>query len=200
MNFALFLLTYVAVAVLILLKLKNWIGVLLVCASFFVFPYAASHDLAAALAVWSLAALVNARFQYQHFRQHGVGKFPPSVVVASLFIWPIQGAALVFSADQEREVESSKAEAREKIGSLPATVGGVVSYAHHIGSEPPYEMVWLEAYGDLEFIMSSELYDEIGVQEGAEIELQVEERSGDVVGSEDPILWATSGSRHQDRG
>lgn len=196
MTVALLLLAYVAVATLILVRLKNWVGVFLVCASFLVFPYAADYDMGAAALVWLLAAIANVPFQYAHFRKTGVGKFHPSVAVASLFIWPIQAAALVFSADQAKESASSKAGALEKIGTLPATVRGVVGYSHHIGSEPPYEMVWLESYGELDFIMSAELYDEIGVEEGAEIELQVEERSGDIVSSEDPVIWATSGRRN----
>ncbi len=192
---ALLLAGYVLVAAATLVLRKNWVGVLLTCGAFLVFPYAAAYDPATAAVMWLLAGALNAPFQYMHFKKFGFGRFSPSVVIASLFIWPIQGSALVFGADQAQASRTSRQNARKKIGASPAAVSGVVTFAHHIGSDTGEDMVWLDSYGDQEFFMSASLYDEIGIQEGAAIELSIEERSGEIVSSEEPILWATAGKR-----
>ncbi len=186
---------YVLVAAAFLVRLKNWVGVLLTCGAFVVFPYAASYDLATAAGVWLLAGALNVPFQNMHFKKFGVGRFSPSVAIASLFIWPIQGSALVFSAEQEQASRASRRNARKKIGASPATVSGTVTFTHHIGSDRGEDMVWLDSCGDQEFYVSASLYDEIGIQEGAAIELSIEERSGEMVSSEEPVLWATAGKR-----
>ena len=145
------------------------------------------------LFVWLGLALANMAVQYNFMKRAGMRKGLVSVLIASLFLWPVQFAAAINSAQTEKEEHGNKEANRKKIGALPATVTGTVSYAHHHGTEKGHDSVWLEEFGDLSFMTDSKTYDRIGVAEGKVVSLIVDERDapdGLAVGK---VLWILDG-------
>ena len=145
------------------------------------------------LLVWACLALVNMMIQYIYFRSVGAKKGIAGVLVASLFLWPVQVAAAISSAQTEQEEHEDREANRDKIGALPATVKGTVSYAHHHGTEEGHDSVWFEEFGDLEFMTDSRTYDRIGIAEGKIFSLTVDERDapGELVVGQ--VLWIADG-------
>ncbi len=139
--------------------------------------------------VWLGLAVANMAVQYAYMKRVGAGKWFAGVLVASLFLWPVQFAAAINSAQTEKEEHESVQANREKIGTLPATVTGTVSYAHHHGTEEGHESVWLEEYGSLFFMTDSRTYDRIGIAEGQVVTLTIEERDAPEGLAEGKVLW-----------
>ncbi len=81
-----------------------------------------------------------------------------------------------------------KVKHKEKIRTFPAKVNGKVSFTYHIGYDPSIDMVWLEEYGELEFFVSSDLFDEINIEEDNSYSFTIIEK-------EDNNLWVTSGEK-----
>ena len=146
------------------------------------------------LLVWLGLALVNMVIQYMYMRSVGGDKGFAGVLVASLFLWPVQFAASINSAQTEKEEHENKEANREKIGALPATVKGTVSYAHHHGTEEGHDSVWFEEFGDLAFMTDSRTYDRIGIAEGKVISLTVDERDAPGELEVGKVLWIIDGT------
>ena len=53
--------------------------------------------------------------------------------------------------------------------------------------------MWLEEFGDLEFMTDSELYDRIGIAEGKAVSLTVEERDAPQDIASGRVLWIVDG-------
>ena len=115
------------------------------------------------------------------------------VMFASLFLWPVQFAAAINSSQTEKSERENKDANRKKIGPLPATIRGTVSYAHHLGTEEGHDAVWLEEFGDLDFMTDSKLYDRIGIAEGTILELTIEERDAPSELATGKVLWIIDG-------
>ncbi len=147
----------------------------------------------AVLFVWLGLALANMPFQYLYMRRVGTRKGLAGVLVASLFLWPVQFAAAVNSAQTEKEERENEEINRQKIGNLPGIVRGTVSYAHHHGTEPGYDSVWLEEFGDLMFMTDSRTYDRIGIAEGKVVSLTVDERDAPGEFDAGKVLWIIEG-------
>ena len=57
---------------------------------------------------------------------------------------------------------------------FPSTVTGEVTFTWHIATDPSFETLFIKEYGEMEFIMTSTLYETIGVNEGSSYQLMVE--------------------------
>ena len=144
--------------------------------------------------VWLGLALVNMGIQYLYMKSVGVRKGFAAVLVASLFLWPVQFAAAINSSQTEKEEHQNRQANREKIGALPATVKGTVSYTHHHGTEEGHDSVWLEEFGDLSFVTDSKTYDRIGIAEGMVVSLTVDERDATDALDIGNVLWIIAGT------
>jgi len=145
------------------------------------------------LLVWLGLALANMAFQYIYMKNTGVKKVFAAVLVASSIFWPVQFAAAINSTQTEKEEHENREANREKIGALPATVNGTVSYAHHHGTEDGHDSVWLEEFGDLDFMTDSKTYDRIGIAEGKAVSLTVDERDAPAEFEVGKTLWIIDG-------
>ena len=145
------------------------------------------------LFVWLGLALANMAVQYNFMKRAGVRIGLAGVLIASLFLWPVQFVAAINSAQTEKEEHRNREANREKIGALPATVRGTVSYAHHHGTEEGHDSVWLEEFGDLSFMTDSGTYDRIGIAEGKVVSLIVDERDAPDGLATGKVLWITDG-------
>lgn len=143
---------------------------------------------------WLGLALANMAVQYIYMRHAGVRKGLASVLIASLVAWPVQFAAAINSARTEKEEHENREANRKKIGALPASVTGTVSYAHHHGTEEGHDSVWLEEFRDLSFMTDSKTYDRIGIAEGKVFTFNVDERDAPDGLAAGKILWITDGS------
>ena len=146
------------------------------------------------VSVWLGLALVNMGIQYVYMKSVGAKKGLAAVLVTSLFLWPVQFAAAVNSSQTEKEEHENRQANREKIGDLPATVKGTVSYAHHHGTEEGHDSVWLEEFGDLSFVTDSRTYDRIGIAEGKVVSLTVDERDATEALEAGTVLWIIDGT------
>lgn len=145
------------------------------------------------LLVWLGLALMNMAFQHIYLRSTGSEKGIVAVLVASLVFWPVQFAAAINSTQTEREEHENREANREKIGAIPATISGTVSYAHHHGTEDGHDSVWLEEFGDLAFMTDSKTYDRIGIAEGKTVSLTVDERDAPGELEVGKTLWIVDG-------
>lgn len=145
------------------------------------------------LLVWLGLALMNMAFQYIDMRRTGAAKGLAAVLISSLIFWPVQFAGAINSTQTEKEEHENREANREKIGTLPATVNGTVSYAHHHGTEEGHDSVWLEEFGDLDFMTDSKTYDRIGIAEGRAVSLTVDERDAPADMEAGKTLWIIDG-------
>lgn len=145
--------------------------------------------------VWLGLALANMGIQYFYMKSAGVKKgLGAAVLVTSLFLWPVQFAGAINSSQTEKEEHENREANREKIGPLPATIEGTVSYAHHHGTEEGHDSVWLEEFGDLSFVTDSKTYDRIGIAEGRVVSLTVDERDATEELEIGKVLWIIDGT------
>ncbi len=145
------------------------------------------------LFAWLGLAVVNMAIQYAYMRRVGANKGVAGVIIASLFLWPVQFAAAINSSQTEKEESRNREVNREKIGALPATVKGTVSYTHHHGTEEGHDSVWLDEFGDLSFTTDSETFDRIGIAEGKVFSLTVDERDASAELAAGKVLWIIDG-------
>ena len=143
--------------------------------------------------VWLGLSLVNMAIQFIYMKRQRVPTGVAGVMFSSLFLWPVQFAAAINSSQTEKSARESKEASRKKIGSLPAEIRGTVSYAHHIGTEEGHDAVWLEEFGELEFMMDSKQHDQIGIADGKIFSLTVEERDAPSDISNGKVLWIIDG-------
>ena len=143
--------------------------------------------------VWLGLALMNMAFQYVYMRSTGAKKGIAAVLVSSLIFWPVQFAGVINSTQTEKEEQENRESNREKIGALPATINGTVSYVHHHGTEDGHDSVWLEEFGDLDFMTDSRTYDRIGIVEGKAFSLTVDERDAPAEFEVGKTLWIIDG-------
>lgn len=150
------------------------------------------------LLVWLGLALVNMPIQYFNMKRVSMekglaGVLVTSVLVTSMFLWPVQVAAMVNSTQTEKEEDENREANRQKIGALPATIEGTVSYVHHLGTEEGHYSVWLEEFGDLAFMTDSKTYDRIRIAEGKVFSLVVDERDAPEELEVGKVLWIIDG-------
>jgi hypothetical protein len=172
---------------------REGLGFALCCCLYVIFAagfFIASSALVVSL--WLVLAVANMVMQYRALPKQLDAGFAPVVLLASLFIWPVQLPALRISQNDEAAESLAREKARARLGALPSTVSGTVSFTHHIDSEVGEEMVWLEEYEALEFWLTSELFERIGIAEGRRASLSVEERAEP--GDQDRTLWIIDGS------
>ena len=150
--------------------------------SFFV----AGRDL---LCAWLGIAILNMMVQWWSLRQQNTPMIAASVYVASLFLWPIQLAASIHNFRSDAIADVEKAEARQSIGPLPATITGTVFYTQHIDADTGYDAVWFEEFGELEFMTDARRFDELRLAEGKRVTVTVDERDAPEGVSKDRILW-----------
>ncbi len=143
---------------------------------------------------WLGLALANMVVQYVYMRRERVRKGMAGVLVSSLFAWPLQFAAALNSALTGKEERENRMANREKIGDLPATIEGTVSFTHHHGTEEGHDSVWLEEFGDLDFLTDSKTLDRIGIAEGRAVSLTVDERDAPVGFDVGKVLWIIDGA------
>ncbi len=143
--------------------------------------------------LWLGLAVVNMIIQWIYMKREGVKSGFAGVMAASLFLWPVQFAAAINSSQTGKEEAQNRKANREKIGALPATIRGTVSYAHHHGTEEGHDSVWLEEFGDLDFMTDSATYDRIGIAEGEAVSLTVEERAAPGELKAGNVLWIIDG-------
>lgn len=145
-------------------------------------------------ATWLGLAVANMVLQFAFVKRAGVQTGLAAVMVGSLFLWPLQLAAAINSSQTEKDEQKSKADNRGKLGTLPAKIIGTVSYSHHHGTEQGHDSVWLEEYGDLDFITDSETYNRIGIAEGKVASLTIDERVAPEGMETGEVLWIVDGS------
>lgn len=56
----------------------------------------------------------------------------------------------------------------------PSKINGEVRFTWHIATDPSFEMVFLEEYGEMEFFMTSALYEKIGINEESSYQFMIE--------------------------
>ncbi len=122
-------------------------------------------------------------------RRHVAARLNPAVFVSSIFIWPVQLAALVTSLRFDLETQYKRNQARAVLGELPATVTGTISFTHHIDQGDGVDMLWLQEYGELEIFIDAALFDQYELGEGKSVTLTVDETDGTRIGSQEKILW-----------
>lgn len=146
------------------------------------------------LIVWLGLALANMAIQYVYMRSIGANKrLVAGALAASLLLWPVQSAAVISSARTEEEEHANEQASRAKIGALPATIKGTVSYSHHHGTEEGHNSVWIEELDDLAFLTDSRTYDRIGIAEGKAVSLIVDERDAPDELPAGKVLWILDG-------
>lgn len=143
--------------------------------------------------VWFGLALANMPIQRVFMKNEGVHKGLTGVMVGSLFLWPVQFAAAINSSQTEKEERENKAVNREKIGVLPATIEGTVSFTHHHGTKEGHDSVWLDEFGDLDFVTDAKTFDRIGIAEGKMVSLIVDERDASSELGAGSVLWIIDG-------
>ncbi len=143
---------------------------------------------------WFSLALANMLVQFVFMKRAGVQTGLTSIMAGSLFLWPLQFAAAINSSQTEKDERKNKEDNRGKIGTLPATITGTVSYTHHHGTDQGHDSVWLEEYGDLDFMTDSKTYDRIGIAEGKVVSLTIDEREAPDGMAEGKVLWIADGS------
>ncbi|MGI9204023.1 MAG: hypothetical protein ACR2Q3_08430 [Woeseiaceae bacterium] len=143
--------------------------------------------------IWFGLALTNMAVQYIYMKSVDVQEGLPGVLVASLFLWPVQFAAAINSSQTEKEERENKESNREKIGPLPATIEGTVSYAHHHGTAEGHDSVWLDEFGDLDFVTDAKTFDRIGIAEGKFVSLTIDERDAPSDLATGKVLWISDG-------
>ena len=143
--------------------------------------------------IWVGLAVVNMLIQWQFMKREGVRNGLAAVLLASLGLWPVQFAAAVNSSQTGKAEAENREANRAKIGTLPATITGTVSYAHHHGTEEGHDSVWLEEYGDLDFMTDSKTFDQAGIEEGKVVSLTIEERIAPDGFKEENVLWIVDG-------
>jgi len=143
--------------------------------------------------VWLGLALANMAVQYVYMKSAGVKKGLAGVMATSLFLWPVQFAAAINSSETEKEARVNKESNRKNIGALPATIKGTVSYTHHHGTEEGHDSIWLDEFGDLDFMTDAKTYDRIGIAEGKRISLTVDERDAPSELEVGKVLWIIDG-------
>ncbi|MEM6512111.1 MAG: hypothetical protein AAF660_03775 [Pseudomonadota bacterium] len=141
------------------------------------------------LSTWLGLAVLNMLVQFITIRRQTIPVNPTSTLLASLLLWPIQLAAALSNSSSDRTTAKSKAENRQALGNLPATIVGVVSYTHHLDIDKGYDAVWLEEYGELEFFVEAKRFDELRIQEGRRISITVDEREAPEHVGEGKVLW-----------
>ena len=143
--------------------------------------------------VWLGLSLANMAVQYIYLKRQHVQKGAAGVMLASLFLWPVQFAGAINSSQTEKSTKEGKESARKKIGPLPAEIRGTVSYTHYLGTEEGHDAVWLEEFDDLEFMVDSQQLDQIGIAEGRTVSLTVEERDAPSELAASKVLWIVDG-------
>lgn len=143
--------------------------------------------------IWVGLALANMAIQFVYMKSVGVQKGLAGVIVASLFLWPVQFAAAINSSQTEKEERNNREANRKKIGALPATIKGIVSCAHHHGTEEGHDSVWLDEFGDLDFMTDAKTHDRIGIAEGKVVSLTVDERDAPSELEVGKVLWIIDG-------
>lgn len=138
---------------------------------------------------WLVLAVLNMPVQVIGLKRQAAQSNPTGVLIASLFLWPVQLAAMINSTQTAKEEQENKATNRAKLGELPATITGRVSYTHHIGTEAGHDTVWFEEFGDLDFLTDSKTYDRIGIAEGKTLSVRVEERDAPSDLATGKVLW-----------
>ena len=150
------------------------------------------------LIAWLALSIANMAYQLVALRHHDNPTGTTGLLVASVFLWPIQFATAVSSRAASRTEAARKTGARERIGPVPATITGTVSYTHHIDADDGYDALWLKEFDELEFMTASKLFDDIGIEEDKVFSLTIEERDiPNDVGS-GKILWVTGGNLSAD--
>lgn len=142
---------------------------------------------------WLALAIANMPLQYLTMKRAGMATGIASTLLASVVLWPVQFAAVINSSQTAKSESQSRAENRAKLGPLPASVQGTVSYTHHHGTETGHDSVWLEEYGDLGFVTDSKTFDRIGIAEGKSVTLVVDEHADLSELGADDELWITDG-------
>ena len=148
--------------------------------------------------VWLALAVANMPFQFISIKRQAIPTGTTGVLIGSLFLWPIQFAALINSNESEKMADESRKAGREKIGKLPADIAGTVSYIHFVDIDEGYDAVWLEEFGDLEFIVDAKTRDAIQLGDGKAYTLSVEERPAPTDYNSGDILWITGGTQMED--
>jgi len=148
--------------------------------------------------VWLSLALVNMVIQYFFMKSEGVQIGHVGVMVASLFLWPVQFAAAINNSQTEKDERDNKDANREKIGPLPATIKGTVSYAHNHGTEEGHDSIWLDEFGDLSFVTDAKTFDRIGIAEGKIVSLTIDERDAPNELEAGTVLWIIDGKSEDD--
>ena len=106
----------------------------------------------------------------------------------TLLLWPFLLAGRI--ADTRNPVEPKEPEPLSLLPEdLPCRVTDRISYSHHLGTDRGDDMLWLEAYGDQAFYITSELLDSIDLDEGEPATLSVELQSGEQIGLKSPVFW-----------
>ncbi len=146
------------------------------------------------LITWLLFAIGNMFVQRWFMKRQGLST-SPAVTLSSLLLWPIQFAAVIHNLSADAIAEVSKTESRERLGALPTTVTGVVSYTHHIDVDKGYDAVWLEEFDELEFIVEAARYDQLRIAEGKRITVTVDERDAPADLADGKVLWIVDDSR-----
>lgn len=144
------------------------------------------------LGSWLLFAIGNMFVQHVFMKRQALPT-QSTVLFSSLLLWPIQFAAVIHNLSADAIAEVSKAEGRERLGTLPATVTGVVSYTHHIDVDKGYDAVWLEEFGELEFIVEASRFDQLRIQDGKRITVTVDERDAPTDVAKGTMLWIVDG-------
>ena len=148
--------------------------------------------------LWLALAVANMPFQFISIKRQAIPTGTTGVLIGSLFLWPIQFAALINSNESEKMADESRKAGREKIGKLPADIAGTVSYIHFVDIDEGYDAVWLEEFGDLEFIVDAKTRDAIQLGDGKAYTLSVEERPAPTDYKSGDILWITGGTQMED--
>ena len=190
-NFILIIVGYVTFSSLLLLsRAVSQIGFLFFLLLYPIFFIALFFvDFSNLVMLWVGFALLNIPAQLLYLKKHNVKNQVTTVVISTFFLWPVQFAALALGTQDEKQAEKNRKQNREKIGKLPATITGTVSFIHYIDSEPGADMISLEEYGELEFFVHSDLSQRLGIAEGETYTFTVDEGDGSIIGEKDKILW-----------
>ena len=169
------------------------LGFVLFAASYPLFLVALlTVDLRIVAGAWLALAGANALVQHQGLLRQQPRTGARSYLLASLYLWPVQYAGLRLGERQREESERGAARQRRRLGTLPATISGTVSYTHHVDVGEGEDMVWLEELEELELRVSSAKFDEIGLGEGRRVTVTIEEREeGPGAGK---ALWIVDGA------
>ena len=80
-------------------------------------------------------------------------------------------------------------------GPFPAKLTGEVIFTFHLGTDPGYDMISLDGYGDLQLLVTSALYDEIGISEGSSYQFSVEPMKTREFGNKEESYLIISGNK-----